>query len=89
MKHVLAALAASIALAACDETPPVEAGKADAGGYEVRLLLEHDGCKLYYVPLRNVYFSKCAGAHVSRTSWTESCGKNCRRSVSVSTSGGV
>lgn len=48
--------------------------------YKPELLFETEGCRVYrFYDGRAVYFTNCQ----SDTQWTESCGKNCSRTVGV------
>lgn len=49
--------------------------------FNVDFLFEYEGCRVhrFYDYGHYLYFTNCKG----QTHWTESCGKNCRRNVSV------
>ena len=77
MKYILTLLAV-LALTACQKDP--ESSK-HVGGFQVQKLFEVDGCTVYrFHDDRTVYFTKCDGIR-SNTSYTESCGKNCTRTI--------
>jgi len=89
MKRAALALAlAALALAGCERTP-AEATAPAGVGFQVDRLFTHDGCTVYrFVDAGySRYFARCAGAASSETTWRESCGKNCTRSVNVPTGG--
>lgn len=54
--------------------------------FRVERLFTHDGCTVYrFRDSYERYFTRCDGvAARSDTQWSESCGKNCSREVSVS-----
>ena len=70
-------------LSACSsEGEPVKASK----GLDPVIVSEVEGCRLYRVhDGRNVYFTVCNSQVRSTTSWSQDCGKNCKRPVSVDT----
>lgn len=69
MKFFMVALAA-LALAGCDDY--IQASPADHGPFQVKLLLEHDGCKVYrFTDGYHRYFVRCEGASSSQASWNE------------------
>lgn len=50
--------------------------------FDVELLFEVDGCKVYrFLDGNYRYFTNCKGS----VEWTESCGKNCRRQQTIQT----
>lgn len=66
----------------CEDPRPVEAQTpTNNPEYKVDFLFEKDGCKVYRFgdAGRTHYFTNCEGN--LETSWTESCGKNCNRTV--------
>lgn len=92
-KLLLIAITAAL-LCAC-EAQPVSVSSTNNPSVPVALLFEHDGCKVYRFKDdgRTLYFSKCeasAGQQLaqSTTTWSESCGKNCVRDVSITTGDG-
>lgn len=65
-------------LAGCKEAP--ESSK-HVGNFKVEKLFEVDGCTVYrFYDDRTVYFTNCGNKPT--TSYTESCGKNCTRTMS-------
>ncbi|CAA2141587.1 hypothetical protein [Hyphomicrobium sp. ghe19] len=72
MKILMVTLAAFI-LAGCDEPKDfIVASPADRGPYEVKFLLEHDGCKVFrFRDYEYRYFVRCDGASSSGASWSE------------------
>lgn len=50
---------------------------------KVELLFEVDGCKVYRFFDGGIarYFTKCESCNSSSVGWSESCGKNCVRTV--------
>jgi hypothetical protein len=60
---------------------PINVSKTNNENYEVSFLFEFEGCRIYrfHDGGYNRYFSNCRG----NTSWIESCGKNCSRSMEV------
>jgi hypothetical protein len=72
VKFFMVALAALV-LAGCDEIKDyIDASPADRGPYEVKLLLVHDGCKVYrFHDYEYRYFVRCDGASSAETSWSE------------------
>lgn len=83
MKKILIIISFGL-LASCDEpNRGVEVLKTNNSEFDVHLLFEVDGCKVYrFMDYgRERYFSNCNGS----VEWTESCGKNCTRDVQVPT----
>jgi hypothetical protein len=79
MKKLLMVLP-SILLASCGQDP-VATKSTDNPNVPVGLMFEVDGCKVYRFTdaSRFVYFTNCTGETTSYH--TETCGKNCNRSV--------
>lgn len=80
MKYIILIL---IMLTAC-VTPGEKEVNSSNSDFKVELLFTVDGCKVYrfHDGGNSRYFSTCKG---SSTSWNESCGKNCSRSMLIST----
>ena len=77
MKYILLSLA--LLSTACMKQPH-STSQTNNPEFQVQLLFEHDGCKVYrFVDYHYSYFTNCKGS----TEWTEPCGKNCRRSNGV------
>lgn len=83
MKQILIFLALVLVSLSCDKEAK-EKVETDNKEFNVELLFEIDGCKVYrFVDGgHNRYFTNCNGS----VQWHESCGKNCTRAVEVPTS---
>ena len=65
--------------AGCSKTPMSTTATKNPN-FQVELLFEHEGCKVYrFEDYRTRYFTNCKGS----VEWNESCGKNCNRDVEV------
>lgn len=85
MKQLFALMV--LALAGCVEgAPPVEATATNNPEVPVALLFTHDGCRVYrFVDAgRYRYFANCPAQDTITAEWSETCGKNCTRTVSDS-----
>lgn len=77
-----------LALISCqDPISPTFVSQTNNPKVQVDLLFKHDGCTVYrfidnYIP---VYYADCQN-HYSTTSWEQSCGEDCKRPKSVTTS---
>jgi hypothetical protein len=80
MRTLVTLTAVALALASCGQDP-VSTQRTDNPNVPVGILFETDGCKVYrFVDAgRYVYFTNCAGT--TTAFHTESCGKNCTRTV--------
>jgi hypothetical protein len=96
MKKLLSALIASTLLIASCSSPGGDAARPESqssntpeGGFDIRFLFEIDGCKLYSFKDadRRVYFANCGNTSRADLEFTESCGKNCVRTVRIETVG--
>jgi hypothetical protein len=69
-----------LTLISCSAKQP-ESTTAAGVDFKVDKLFTHDGCTVYrFVDGGNYrYFTNCQGS----TNWTENCGKNCSRNMSV------
>lgn len=70
----------TLALVACGKDP-VSTSSTDNPNVAVALMFEHEGCKVYRFKDAGeyIYYSNCRG---STTAFhTESCGKNCSKTV--------
>lgn len=79
MNHRISLLIFCLSLAACREEPQSVSNTSNPG-FQVGLLFEHDGCRVYrFVDGGNhQYYVRCGDGEVStRSEHTESCGKNC------------
>lgn len=85
MKRLFLAAAILLALTGCMREP--ESISKVGKDFEVAKLFTHDGCAVYRFSDngRSIYYTNCQGAASSDTSWDESCGKNCTRTVTVPT----
>lgn len=81
----MAIVVAMVALTGCDNQPVATAHSSNPQ-VPVSLLFEHDGCRVYRFNDggRNHYYVRCNGGAQSTMS-TESCGKNCIRTVGIQT----
>ena len=70
-------------LAACVQDRVPQSTESVGNGYELSLLFEAEGCKVYRFRDSDeyIYLSTCPG----RTSYETSCGKNCTNDVSNET----
>lgn len=84
MNKILFAILLLAALSGCGK--PAESSTRVGRDFEVERLFTHDGCTVYrFNDYYTRYFTRCEGVSVpSSVSWTESCGKNCKRPVEVS-----
>ena len=77
MKYVI--ILSVLLLAACQKNP--ESSTTVGDRFNVQKLFEVDGCTVYrFHDDRTVYFTKCDGNRAN-TSYQESCGKNCTRTI--------
>ena len=78
MKRAIAIAACALVLAACGN--PAEHSTPAGVGFNVDRLFTHEGCTVYRFSDAGWYryFTKCAGAASSSTSWSEGrpCGKS-------------
>lgn len=85
MTRLAILIISALALAGCYKQSE---SSAHAGvDFEVDRLFTHDGCTVYrfWDGAGRRYFARCEGASSAGTTWTETCGKNCTRSVEVPT----
>lgn len=73
-----------LALMGC--THPPEVRKTQGNGIEVDKLFTYEGCTVYrfYDSGDYIYYTNCTGG-TTTTTWNRSCGKGCRRLVTVPT----
>jgi len=65
---------------------PISSKETNNKNIKVELLFTHNGCNIYrFTDERHVYFSDCSQNF--KTSHSESCGKNCTRTVDRQTIG--
>lgn len=77
MKYAI--ILSMLLLAGCQKNP--ESTTHVGNDFKVQKLFEVDGCTVYrFHDDRTVYFTKCDGVR-SNTSYTESCGKGCTRTI--------
>ena len=86
MKTILLIILTVFLFSACEERPNTPDPKNVLvldNGDNVRLLFEHDGCKVYKFQVEGNYgyYTSCEG----KVTWSENCGKNCRRDVTITT----
>lgn len=70
-----------VTLASCAEPQSTE--RTSNSDYDLRLLFEHDGCRVYrfYDSWHYRYFTDCRGSVSTR----QSCGKSCLREENIET----
>lgn len=74
------ALLALLALSGCDKDAASTA-TTENPKFKVDTLFVYEGCTVYrFIDYSRVYFTRCTSGP-SEASWTESCGKNCTRTV--------
>lgn len=81
----------ALVLTACVEVQaPVRNESTDNPSVPVALLFEHDGCRVYrFIDAdRYRYYADCRGSSSVSSHWSESCGKNCTRTVEDHTTTG-
>jgi len=72
-------------VSSCDKKALESYPKAE-NGVEVELVVTHNGCNIYrFMDSRYVYFSDCSQNF--KQSYTETCGKNCTRTIKRETLG--
>lgn len=77
--YLLPLLLLVILLVACGRREGIEQVRTNNQVIEVELLFEHEGCKIYrFYDGRYGYYTKCGDLNWSHT---ESCGKNCNKTV--------
>jgi hypothetical protein len=85
MNKTLFACVALLGLAGCGEKKPAaETSQTNNAAIQVDTLFKKDGCTVYRFEDggRPRYFVRCDNGQ-TRTEWTESCGKNCTRTVGI------
>jgi hypothetical protein len=82
MGERIAVVATALLLAAC-QVKPIESRASDNPEVDVSLLVTIEGCRVYrFEDSRTVYVTICGDRPASTaSSHTESCGKNCYRTV--------
>ena len=80
---ILAAMLPLLLLTGCYKQAE-SSSRPSNGEFEVQKLFEHQGCTVYrFYHSGYRYYTRCKSDVT--TTWNESCGKNCTRSVSVPT----
>lgn len=81
---VLAIVTGVMVLDACEQDA-MEAARPPGSAFVVEKLFTHDGCTVYRFSdgSHSRYFARCGST--ASTSWSESCGKNCTRPVTLPT----
>jgi hypothetical protein len=84
---VLALIVGLVTLVGC-QSNPVSTSHTNNTSIGVDFLFEHEGCRVYRFTDGNmgqtVYYANC-GAH-AQTAWQHSCGRDCIKRETVSTS---
>lgn len=70
--NVLPSLMIAVLLGGCSEEDPVSVSRTDNPAFNVGLLFEHDGCRVYRFRDGHhyIYFARCVDGQV-RTTWDE------------------